>query len=75
MKTSEHRDYMGIDQHGTTYHDLGPHPRKGLLEKLGSKHASKMYVDKKDGTSVHIGYIVRGLWVTVYEVRRMEEPA
>jgi len=39
--------WMGIDQYGQTYHDLGKYPRKGLLEKLGGGKASKMYVDKR----------------------------
>lgn len=68
-------NYMAIDQYGQTHHDLGPHPRKGLLEKLGRKHASKMYVDKADGTTKHVGWIIGGLWLTVYEVRRMERAA
>lgn len=63
---------MAIDQYGNTEHNLGPHPRKGLLERLDRKHASKVYVDKKDGRSVHIGWIVAGRWFTVYEVKRME---
>lgn len=67
--------YMAIDQYGRTYH-LGwtKHPRKALLEKLGSKHASKMYVDTAVG-SRHIGWIIGGLWLTVYRVERMERTA
>lgn len=63
---------MAIDQYGRTVHDLGPHPRKGLLAKLGAKHATKVYVDKRDGRSVHIGYVVQGRWFTIYWVERME---
>lgn len=28
------RNHMAIDQYGTTYHNLGPHPRKALLERI-----------------------------------------
>ena len=66
-------DYMAIDQYNETYHELGKHPRKALLERLYRQHASKMYVDKKDGTIVHIGYIIGGLWLTLYEVKRFEK--
>jgi hypothetical protein len=59
---------MAIDQYGQTYHGIGPHPRKRLLEILGAKHADKMYVDGKDGKAIHIGYIIRGLWLTIYKV-------
>ena len=58
--------YMGIDQYGQTYHHL-LHPRKDLLEKLGSKHADKMYRDTDDGPK-HVGYVIRKLWITLYEV-------
>ena len=60
---------MGIDQYGTHYDDLGKYPRKELLARLGYKQAKKMYVDKKDGTTVHCGYVVGHWWITLYEVR------
>ena len=62
MKTT-----MAIDQYGTTYHDLGQHPRKVLLERLGRKHASKMYRDAS-GKTRHVGYVIGGLWLTVLTV-------
>ncbi len=58
--------YLGIDQYGQRY-KLEKFPRKELLEKLGRKHASKIYVDSKSGTK-HVGYCIGGLWITVYEV-------
>ena len=66
--------YMAIDQYGQTYHGL-THPRRDLLNRLGRKHAAKMYLDKKDGTTKHVGYIVAGLWLVIYHVKRMERPA
>lgn len=59
---------MGIDQYGQHYDDLGTHPRKALLEKLGYRSAQKMYIDTLDGMTKHIGYIVGGLWITLYKV-------
>ena len=73
MKQTEHT--MGRDQYGQYYHDLGPHPRKSLLELLCRKSAQKMYVDKKNGPSVHIGYIIAGLWITLYKVEAWEQAA
>ena len=66
--------YMAIDQYGQTYHSL-THPRKELCEKLGRKHVEKMYVDKKDGSTKHVGYIINRLWLTLYKVEGVEKPA
>ena len=63
---------MGLDQYGDTYHDLGPHPRKALVERLGGGRVAKMYVDTKDGATKHIGYVVGRLWVTLYTSERWE---
>ena len=62
--------YMAIDQYGQTFHGL-KHPRKDLCERLGRRHVSKMFVDRKDGSSVHVGYVIGGLWLTVYKVERI----
>ena len=47
-------------------------PRKDLLEYCGRKHADKIYRDKKDGATVHVGYIVAGQWWTFY--KEVENP-
>lgn len=59
--------YLGIDQYHQHY-KIKEHPRKELLEQLGRKHADKMYVDTKDGSQKHKGYVIGGLWITLYEV-------
>jgi hypothetical protein len=69
MKTT-----MGVDQYGQTYHNLGEHPRKALLAKMGRKHASKMYVDRA-GKPYHTGYIIAGLWIRVYKVEDWSKAA
>lgn len=60
--------YMAIDQYGQTYHGLSKFPRKDLLERLYSTNATKMYIDDKRGNSYHTGYIINGLWLSLYEV-------
>ena len=59
--------YMAVDQYGQTFHGL-KHPRKELMERIGVKHASKMYVDGKDGVTYHTGYVIGGHWLRVGEV-------
>jgi hypothetical protein len=63
---------MGIDQYGGMYHDLGEYPRKELMNRLFRKNAQKMYRDKKDGSSLHCGYVVGQYWITLYEVEPIE---
>ena len=59
--------YMAIDQHGNTFHGL-EYPRRDLLARLGYKHAAKMYRDTKGGGARHAGYVIGGLWLSVYSV-------
>ena len=59
---------MAIDQYGQTFHGL-TNPRKDLCDRLGKAHAEKMYVETKDGKSRHVGYVIGGLWLRLYEVR------
>jgi hypothetical protein len=62
------KKYMAVDQYGQTYHGLEK-PRRDLMERLGRKHCAKMYVDTKDGDARHCGYIIGGLWLSIYEVK------
>lgn len=59
--------YMAIDQHGQHYHGLKK-PRKELCEILDRQHVEKMYMDTEDGKTYHCGYIIGGLWLSIYEV-------
>ena len=72
MSGARRRTSMAVDQYGQTEHDLGEHPRAELLRRIGRKRAARMYVDRKGGAPVHIGWIVAGRWFTVYWVERME---
>lgn len=66
---------MGIDQWGKHYDDLGKHPRKELLKRLGYTKASRMYVDKKNGPPVHTGYVIGRHWITLYTLQPWEKKA
>ena len=65
--------YMAIDQYGTHYHGL-KHPRKDLLERLDRKHADRMFNDYSDGT-YHVGYVIAGLWLRLFEAEPVKWPA
>jgi hypothetical protein len=74
MDSKPKQYYMGVDQYGNTFHGL-IHPRKDLIDKLGGSSAKKVYIDKKDGSTKHVGYIVNTHWVTLYEVTPFEREA
>ena len=59
--------YMAVDQYGETFHGL-EHPRRDLLERLNRQHAGRMYIDHKDGSTYHTGYIIAGHWLSVYGI-------
>lgn len=39
---------------------------KELVQKAGYSKAHRMYRDKKDGRTVHVGYVVGPYWYTMY---------
>jgi hypothetical protein len=43
------------------------------MDRLGKKHADKMYVDGAGNQPRHIGYVIGGRWITVYQVERMDQ--
>ena len=58
---------IAIDQYGTVHHIQGKYPRKELLDLFGRKSAQKMYVDKHNGDTAHIGYVIARYWLTLYK--------
>jgi len=68
MKTT-----MARDQYGHYYHDLGNKPRKELLKRLGRSHAERMFQDRKSGLPKHMGYVIGGLWLTIFVVESWEK--
>lgn len=52
-----------IDQYGNKWH---ARTVSELREQIGGGKISKMYIDKADGRTVHIGYIVGQHWCRAY---------
>jgi hypothetical protein len=55
-----------IDQYGSKYWAKTVRELRSEVGMGGSK-VYKMYADKKDGKSVHIGYVVGAHWLTAYQ--------
>lgn len=66
-------NYMATDQFGNTFHNLGCHPRKALLEQLGYKAAKRIYCDSNDGNTYHTGYVVGPHWCQLYRVEPLRK--
>jgi hypothetical protein len=68
--------YMYVDQYSktfwaTTVRDL--RAQVGRHIGCSKPHISKMYIDKKAGGSVDIGYVIGGRWLERFQ--RIELPA
>lgn len=63
---------IALDQYGHAHKIPGKHPRKELMELMGCKHAAKMYRDKLNGSTVHTGYVISGLWLELYTPMQKE---
>ena len=53
-----------VDQYG---HTIYARTVKELREERGGGKVSKMYVDRNDGRTLHVGYAVGNQWFTVYQ--------
>ena len=60
--------FIAFDQYGSTIRLKTKYPRKELLEYFGRSHASKMYRDMKSGGSRHVGYVIAGHWLEVFNI-------
>jgi hypothetical protein len=58
---------IAVDQYGRVFPVDPKRPRASLLGQLGHKHADKIYRDKKDGLAVHVGYVIAGHWLSLYQ--------
>jgi hypothetical protein len=38
-----------------------------LARRVGGGRVSKMYVDRKDGSTFHIGYVIGRYWLTAFQ--------
>lgn len=52
-----------LDQYGNRFPAM---TIKELSEKVGGGRISKMYRDKKNGRTVHCGYVIGQHWLTAY---------
>ena len=54
-----------IDQYGNKFYASTVKELRSQIG-MGGSRVSKMYVDKKDGRTVQIGYVIGGHWLTAY---------
>jgi hypothetical protein len=59
--------YVALDQYGTAYKLYTDFPRKELLKKLGYTSAKKMWDTTLKGVNNHVGYVIGGLWLSLYK--------
>lgn len=60
--------YLAVDQYGHAYVLKTKRPRKELLSMFAATKARKMYRDNIDGTAVEAGYVVKNMWLSLYQV-------
>jgi len=60
--------FLAVDQYNQKHLLKTKFPRKELLEIFGATSARKIYQDDKSGQSYHIGYLIQGIWLTLYKV-------
>jgi len=58
-----------LDQYGNRFF---ANTVKELRQQIRGR-CSRMYIDRKDGSALHIGYVIGDHWLTMY--RRVEVPA
>lgn len=54
-----------LDQYGNKFFARTVKELRSKIEGGGSR-VSKMYIDKKDGSTVHCGYVIGGHWLTAF---------
>lgn len=53
-----------VDQWGNHFYAQST---RALRDQVGGGRISKMYRDKADGRTVHVGYVVGQHWLTAYQ--------
>ena len=66
--------FLAVDQYNQKHLLKTKCPRKELLEIFGARSAQKIFCDDKKGKSFHVGYCVKGLWITLYKVNEFRKP-
>ena len=64
---------MAISNHGETIHIGDNPPRKYLMDHFGASSCTKQYIETGDGRTVHNGYVIGDVWLTLYVVTRWEK--
>jgi hypothetical protein len=59
------KSLLYVDQYGNRFYAA---TAKALREQIGmgSSRIAKMYCDKRDGSTVHTGYVIGQHWLTAY---------
>jgi hypothetical protein len=52
-----------LDQFGNRF---WAHSVRELRERIGGGRVSKLYQDKRDGSAVHIGYVIGQHWLSAF---------
>ena len=60
--------YIARNQMGDVHICVTRWPRRELKAISNGGRISKMYVDGEDGNAQHVGYVIGGLWWTLYKV-------
>ena len=63
--------YLGIDQYKNMYY-MKEFPRKELLKQLDASKARKLYIDEILNRPKQVGYIIKGLFIEIYEIHEWE---
>lgn len=66
--------YLAVNQYGekVSLPRADQSPRKQLAQQLGTSKLEKMYIDKKNGSTAHVGYVAGDEWWTLFEVHAWE---
>ena len=66
--------FLAIDQFNQKHLLKTKYPRKELLEIFCASKATKIYQDDKSGQSYHVGYVIQGMWFTLYKLSEFRRP-
>ncbi len=66
--------FLAIDQYNQKHLLKTKFPRKELLGIFGATKATKIYQDDKSGKSYHVGYFIKGMWLTLFKVEKFQKP-
>lgn len=65
LKIEHKAKRLFIDQYGNRFFARTVKELRKQIGMGGSK-VEKMYVDRKDGSTIHTGYVIGGHWLSMY---------